>query len=102
MVEPLIEIIGTIVVVQPPTFDMRFGQYTQKLILENCLGNNTTEVIPSRILVMSKSIDPIPFIVGDPITVKGMFKSLPPGELSYIYSTHAPQGYIRYKGRILR
>lgn len=102
MQDPLIEIVGTIFIVEPVTFDVRSGTYLQKIILENSLSINNVESVPSRLMVSVNSISPIAFKVNDPITVKGMFHRMPFDQLSYMYDVRAPQGYIRYNGQILR
>ena len=102
MNDPLIQVIGTIVVVQPPSVDIHGSQYVQKIIISNTMAVNNVINVPDRILVITKSTGVIPFKVNDPITVMGFFSRQFSGELSYMYGVHAPQGYLRYSGRIFR
>lgn len=103
--DELIEVIGTIVVVQPLEFEPSANQYIQKIILSNAIAVNHVINLPDRVLVLVRltgNTDPIPFRVNDPITVKGFFKRLPSDSLSYLHTTHAPSGYIRYDRKIYR
>ena len=101
----LVEVTGTIVAVDSLQFDPSVNQYIQKVILTNANAVNHVITIPDRVLIMvrlTSNIDPIPFHVNDPITVKGFFKRSPTGFLSYMHKTHAPSGYIRYNGKVYR
>lgn len=102
MQDPLIEVVGTIMTVEPFVYDTASHLYIHRLILENCMVVNNVINVPSRILIMIRSTDAISFKVNDPITVKGFFKRQKEDSLSYMYSVHAPQGYIRYSGRVFR
>lgn len=102
MNDPLIQVVGTIVVVQPPTIDKQSTQYVQKIILDNVMAVNNVINLPDQLLVITKSTGVIPFKVNDPITVMGFFSRQLSGGLSYMYGVHAPQGYLRYSGRIFR
>ena len=101
MTDPLIEVIGTILVIQPAVPDVSGQQYSQKIILSNAMAVNNPINLPDRLLIMVKSISIIPFRINDPITVKG-FYSHQPSELSYMYGVRAPQGYMRYNGKVYR
>ena|SRR6478609_3376062 len=100
--DPIIEIIGTIFTVDTSEYDVSSNLYNQRIIIENAMSVNTVETPPSRVLISVKSISPINFKVNDPITIKGAFHRMPPDQLSYMYNTRAPQGYLRYNGQILR
>ena len=101
--DELIQVIGTIAIVEPLSLDPSTGQYVQKVVIQNALAVNNPINLPPRLLITVRVIgnsNPIPFRVNDPITVKGFYKQLPPDFLSYMYNTHAPSGYIRYSGKI--
>lgn len=100
--DPLVELTGTIFLVEGYTFNPNTGTYSTRIILENSLPVNNVVVLPSRLLVTVNATDIIPFKVNDPITVKGNFKREKTDTLSYMYNVRAPLGYIRYDGRILR
>jgi hypothetical protein len=96
-----IEIIGTIVVIEPVTFEQ--NHCLQRIVIGNARTVNNTVGIPSTVLLVARvsaEHQCIPFQLNDPVTVKGTFKRLSRDFLSYIYNAHAPLGYIRYNGKI--
>lgn len=103
-----IQMSGTVAQILSPETDSE-NSLVQRVMLTNLNATGSahgadiitdpTALLMVRILNVEHQI---PFNVGEPITIKGKYVRRAPQELGLIHSTHAPSGFIRYKGRIYR
>ncbi len=78
--------------------------HEQSVLLDNVTTTGSVQVNPTVLLVIKMDSDiRIPFVVGDPITVRGTYDGstvIGPSKLATVSNVCKPNGFIRYKGRI--
>lgn len=100
----LIEITGTITDVLPLQLDGK-GFIVHDVILDNVTSIRNNTLIRSRVHLIARVLQTegaIDFKVNNPITVRGVFLPGNQDTLDTIHMAHAPNGFIRYSGKIYR
>ena len=99
----VVTVTGTIDLVYPIVYDVT-GSGSQNIILTNVSSTTSGVQIPSRLSCQLKPsiTQNISFKLHDPITLRGTFSRETHNSLATIHSAYAPNGFVRYNGKVYR